>query len=280
MIWEPIANIAAALCIGLVFAWVHRKLVAKMQKRVGPPMLQPVYDILKLLSKQRIRSAADFFVFLSLVFVAMAASAIPLFGGGGDVILFAYALATASVMLVMVGFATRSPYTVIGASRELQQTFFIEFAFLALVLSAAAFAKSTAFSSMLAFQEANPFTLVFVIGFVLSIPIMQAKLRLRPFDTQESHSEVVHGVDTELSGFSLALLEASHVMELFIVPFAMVSLFAHTTLAIDLAVSVVVLALLSLIEATSARLRPDQCANALLVAGVASVAMLALGGLL
>ena len=279
MIWEPFADILVAFVIGLFFAWAHRKLIAKMQKRVGPPLLQPIYDIKKLLSKQRIRSAADFFVFLSLVFVLVTASSIPLFDLSGDVILIAYALAAASVMLALVGFATRSPYTVIGASRELQQTFFIEFAFLALILASAAFAKSTDFASILAFQEANPFSWVFLFGFVLAIPITQAKLRLKPFDIQHADSEIVHGVDTELSGLSLAMLELTHIIEYFIVPFIMVSIFFHTTLLIDIVMSFVFLIVMSMIEASSARLRPDQAANALMIVGIISVLLLAVGGL-
>ena len=43
---------------GMLLAGIDRKLVARMQKRVGPPILQPFYDFFKLLGKETIVPAA------------------------------------------------------------------------------------------------------------------------------------------------------------------------------------------------------------------------------
>ena len=44
--------------VGLLLCGIDRKLVARMQKRVGPPILQPFYDFFKLLGKETIIPAA------------------------------------------------------------------------------------------------------------------------------------------------------------------------------------------------------------------------------
>lgn len=46
------ATSVGTLLAGLVWSWVDRKVTARVQYRVGPPLMQPVYDIAKLLAKE------------------------------------------------------------------------------------------------------------------------------------------------------------------------------------------------------------------------------------
>ncbi|MEN8209993.1 MAG: NADH-quinone oxidoreductase subunit H, partial [Candidatus Fermentibacteria bacterium] len=45
---------AATVILGLITSWIDRKVTARVQYRVGPPFLQPVYDIVKLLGKETV----------------------------------------------------------------------------------------------------------------------------------------------------------------------------------------------------------------------------------
>ncbi|GAG08084.1 unnamed protein product, partial [marine sediment metagenome] len=45
--------------IGLLASWIDRKVTAKVQYRVGPPLLQPLIDIVKLLGKETLIPAGS-----------------------------------------------------------------------------------------------------------------------------------------------------------------------------------------------------------------------------
>ena len=71
MIIFIVAYIILAPLIGGLFAGIDRKLTARMQGRVGPPVLQPFYDVLKLFEKENItvNKVQDFYVLCFFLFV-------------------------------------------------------------------------------------------------------------------------------------------------------------------------------------------------------------------
>ena len=90
------------LC-GMLLCGIERKIVAKMQKRVGPPILQPVFDFFKLCGKETIIPAGTSrTVFLAAPVVGLAALVviqlfIPIFNftafsGNADIIVILYLL--------------------------------------------------------------------------------------------------------------------------------------------------------------------------------------------
>ena len=93
-------------------------ITARLQGRVGPPLLQPFYDLLKLLTRRiapvnrlQIPLVASHLVFAILTGV--------LFFYGSDILLIVFVLTLASVFLVLAAYSTGSPYSTIGAEREL-----------------------------------------------------------------------------------------------------------------------------------------------------------------
>jgi len=58
---------------GGLIAGIDRKITARMQGRVGPPILQPFYDVGKLFEKERVvvTTAQNFYVLAYLVFIAL-----------------------------------------------------------------------------------------------------------------------------------------------------------------------------------------------------------------
>ncbi|MBM3891272.1 MAG: NADH-quinone oxidoreductase subunit H, partial [Verrucomicrobia bacterium] len=92
-----LANVAMALLVAPFFHGVLRKVTAIIQSRRGPPLLQPYYDLLKLLGKEDIESGETplmqrFAVYLSLATVLTVACLVPMgftapMNGAGDAIL-------------------------------------------------------------------------------------------------------------------------------------------------------------------------------------------------
>ncbi len=206
--------------------WVDRKVYARMQNRRGPlytgrsGILQPVADILKLLSKEDIvpahadKGAFSFMPVLSLAAVVAAGLYIPVWrvtnsvSFEGDLIVVAYLLTLPSIALFLAGWFSVSPYALLGGGRVLTQLFAYEVPFFLALLTPAV----TAGSWQIARIAAHPWTdghwwtiLIQAIAFVVALLTLQAKLERVPFDIPEAETEVVGGPLTEYSGRKLAL---------------------------------------------------------------------------
>ena len=127
----PIVLAVVGSVVGLVYLGIDRVLVARMQARVGPPLVQPFRDVSKLMMKENIipaRALRWLFQFCPIMCVMGSAALllyIPLFGqpalfeGSGDAMLIVYLLTVPSLALVAGGFASSSPYATVGAQREM-----------------------------------------------------------------------------------------------------------------------------------------------------------------
>lgn len=112
--------VLAAPLIGGLLTGCDRKITAHMQSRKGPPILQPFYDVFKLFGKERfaVNNMQDICVIVYLLFTA--ASAVMLYTGQ-DLLMLVFVLAIGDVALIMGAMSTRSPYSKIGAQREIVQ---------------------------------------------------------------------------------------------------------------------------------------------------------------
>lgn len=105
----------------LVWEGIDRKLVARMQRRIGPPILQPIYDFLKLASKETIIPNTANYMFRAAPVLALATAIAllaytpmgftPILASKGDVIVFIYLLTLISFfkMLGAISSGTRTP---------------------------------------------------------------------------------------------------------------------------------------------------------------------------
>ena len=110
-----IAYLILAPVIGGLLAGLDRKISARMQRRVGPPVLQPFYDFFKLWDNE----AQRFYVFGFLLFVIISGL---FFFTHGDILLVVFTLTMASVCFIVAAYSSNSPYSQVGAERELVQT--------------------------------------------------------------------------------------------------------------------------------------------------------------
>ena len=210
--------------LGGLLAGCDRIISARMQRRKGPPLLQPFYDFLKLWGKQPIavNKAEGFYIFGFLLFVLLTGT---LFFAQGDILLVVFTLTMASVCLIIAAYAVDSPYSQIGAERELVQTMAYEPMLLMVALGFYLASGSFSVGDILTGAHMNILRMpgiFFGLCFILLI-----KFRKSPFDismSHEAHQELIGGLKTEISGRTLAVVEIAHWYEN-VVLFGLVLLF-------------------------------------------------------
>ena len=99
---------------------LDRKISARMQRRIGPPLLQPFYDVKKLFSKQRIVvDRSQSFLLLSYLILMIVTGM--MFYAGTDMLMCFFVMSTASTFLYFAAVIPSSPMSTVGANRELLQ---------------------------------------------------------------------------------------------------------------------------------------------------------------
>ncbi len=261
------------LMSGLAYEWADRKLVARLQNRIGPRWFQPLADVVKLLAKEEvIPNGVNPSLFLALPVVALAAALtaalyVPIFGLGpsfsfrGDLVVTVYLLSMMTICTGLAGANTTSRFSLIGATRTLTQLFSYEAPFLLALLGPAIAAGTWQISQINGYAHSNWWMIVTQpIGFVVALVGLMGKLELPPFDAPEAETEIVCGALTEYSGRGLALFRIGKDVEL-VIGLTLVSAFYLGGLANPLEFLVKTLALLLVVaglQSLFARLRIDQ----------------------
>ena len=205
--------VLAPLVGGLLDA-LDRRVSARMQGRQGPPLLQPFYDIKKLFSKQMIAvNSVQMLLNLSyLVFLAVAGS---MLFAGADILMCLFILSTADMFLVMAASSDSSPFSTLGAGREMIQMMAYEP--LTLLMAVGFYLATGSFHVGEIIRMPHSAVLVmpgFLLGFMF---ITAIKLRKSPFDLSTSHhahQEMVKGITTEMAGPTLAIMNIAEYYEM------------------------------------------------------------------
>ena len=233
--------------LGLAASWVDRKVTARVQYRVGPPMLQPAIDIVKLLGKETVIPAgASKLMFLSAPLIGLSSVIVlstllwvsNIYPGKtffGDLIVVIYLLTIPSISIMLGGFASGNPLASLGASREMKLILSYELPFVLAVAVAVIQAEyKIGIGEILRIQQegglhreagAIALSLSGFLALVVGILCMQAKLALVPFDIPEAETEIVGGPLIEYSGPGLAVFRLMKNMLLFVLPFFLIVLF-------------------------------------------------------
>jgi len=201
--------IAAPLVGGVLAGW-DRRITARMQSRRGPPIFQPFYDVMKLWEKQSlvVRRSQNFYIVFFLLLVIFTGA---LFFGGSDLLLVIFALTLAAIFFVLAAYKASSPYSFIGAERELIQMMAYEPMVLLTAIGMYMVTKSFAVDAIAGHPQLLVLALPGVfLGFLYTLEI---KFRKSPFDlscSHHAHQELVRGITTEFGGRTLALIEIAH----------------------------------------------------------------------
>lgn len=221
---------------GLVTSWIDRKVTARVQMRVGPPFLQPFYDIAKYMIKETtIPEGAPAWLFLSAPLIGFAAVGVastilwramlvPAQTFAGDLIVLLYLLAMPALSVILGAFASRNPLASLGGSREMKLLMGYELPFVLAVFVPVIRAQSIRLGEIVL---AGPAALwpSGLLALIVAILCMQAKLTLVPFDMPEAETELTGGAYIEYSGPPLGLFKLTRAMMLFTMPVFLAAVF-------------------------------------------------------
>jgi ech hydrogenase subunit B len=205
-----IGYILFAPLLGGLLMGLDRIVTARIQSRVGPPVLQPFFDVFKLLGKQNltVNRFHSYYLFFFLIFMMVSGA---MFFAGDDLLMVIFALIVADVFLVLGAYSTNSPYSSIGAERELLQMLSSE---PMMLLTAVGFYMVTGSFDVSDIASSGKRLVLYLPGVFIGLTyVLTIKLRKSPFDLSTSHhahQELVKGITTEFAGPSLALIEIEH----------------------------------------------------------------------
>lgn len=264
--------------LGLMAGWLDRKVSARFQYRVGPPLFQNFNDFFKLLGKETIlvKSGVPWLFIAAplagLAVMSLVATAVgtALFSGrtaGADLIVVMYLLMFYSVLIVLGGSSPGNVFSSLGAGREVKILLADELPFILVCLvPIIRSGYQIKLSAILAFQAGHGMfvgSVSGVLAFVVGLLAVQAKMALPPFHIPEAETELVAGPFMEYSGPLLAFWKLSQFMMFVVFPFLLILLFwggfSLTGLGVLWGVLkyLLILVLMIIIKNTNPRLRTD-----------------------
>lgn len=226
---------------------LERRIIAFMQDRVGPNrvgpqgILQPVADVLKLLTKEDIVPVnADRWVYklasFTMVVPALLIYAVIPFGPGliiADLnigVLYFGALASVGAIgIMMAGWGSNNKFALLGSMRATAQFISYEIPLVFSIIGVAMLAGSLSTVDIVEFQgpwlglKWNLF--LQPLGFVVFFLAATAEVNRTPFDLMEAESEIVAGYHVEYSGIRFALFFLAEYLKSFAMAALAVTLF-------------------------------------------------------
>lgn len=258
--------------VGLLTVWLDRKISARVQWRQGPPWYQGFADIGKLLYKEVIIPreafgsgfiAAPLFG-LAAVTLGVTIICVSFFGLSkgfiGDIIVVWYLFAIPAIALIYVGSTSGNPLSSVGVSREIKLLLSYDLPMIIIIVMMASKAGSFSIQGIMDWQRNNGSNIsnwYGIIGFLVAIFCIQAKLGRVPFDLPEAETELGSGILMELSGGVLAAYELSKAIMLFGLPMFLIILFWGKGIIGGILIYLLILVLLILIKNTNPRVRID-----------------------
>jgi NADH-quinone oxidoreductase subunit H len=278
-----------AVLLGLFLTGVDRKLYARLQRRVGPPVYQPYIDIVKLSHKEiLIPKTANYTAFRFapvLGFAGMLAAIvfIPVTGVysgfylSGDLLVLLYLLSTPALALIIGASASGSTYSSIGLSREMTMVLAYEIPLFIVLLTvgmrvgmAGGGFADFSLSRIVNYQLQNGaliFDLPMLPAFLAFLCCIPGTIGVVPFDIPEAETELAEGPLLEYSGSGLALFKLTGGLKILVFSALTVALFFPTGIGGFWLVNLVWFIIkclvisfftLTFVRATRARMRMDQ----------------------
>lgn len=209
LIWFLIIIIISPV-LGGFLAGLDRKLTARMQGRVGPSLMQPWYDLVKLFHKENVVVNKYQNLYIVSYFVFVVASLIML-ALNMDFLMIIFVYTIANVSLIVGGMATGSPYSKIGSERETMAMLAYEPILVFYIVGIYMLTGSFSIAKLTTFSK--PVLIYLPLIFLCMLFIMIIKFKKSPFDfstSHHAHQELVKGMFTEFSGPALAVIELTH----------------------------------------------------------------------
>lgn len=227
---EPVLDLVGVLIVStfcllivIFLIWLERKLIARMQDRIGPNrvggkfgLLQTVADVLKLLTKEDVRpSGADGVAYnlapLLIVITALLMWAVVPFAPGvigvdlNIGIFYVLAISSASVVsLLLAGWGSNNKYALLGAFRSVAQLVSYEVPMVLALIIPILLARSMSTQDLINAQTI-PFLIVAPLSAIIFFISTLAETGRTPFDLLEAESEIVAGFHVEYGGMKFGM---------------------------------------------------------------------------
>jgi NADH-quinone oxidoreductase subunit H len=224
-----------ALIVGVLFLGLARKIMARFHWRYGPPLIQPVIDMIRLFYQKSVShgSMFDLGIILSLAGSIVVVLFLP-FGkicplsSSGGLLVILYIMLIAPLSLALSGGQGANPNISIGISRKLILSLGYEVPLLLVLLSVMTHYKTISIVAVVNAQQSTDWALISFPLFLSGISyflILPAILGIRPFDVSSAPQEISSGLMVEYGGKYLALATIEHAFVLFINVALFVNLF-------------------------------------------------------
>jgi ech hydrogenase subunit B len=252
--------IIVAPFIGAILEGFDRKISARMQRRVGPPIRQPLFDVIKLFKKQIIVvDRSQSFLIMSYLLLTIMTGC--MFYAGVDLLMIFFVLSSAAVFIYFAATVTGSPMSTMGGLRELVQDMAYE---PAVLMAAVGFYLTTGSFEVDEIVKQDMSAIIRMPGFFIAfVFILTIKMRKSPFDISTSHhpnQEIVKGITSELGAKNLAVYTLAEWYETVFL-MGMVALFILNKNLWSILAAVIVVFLVYfleiLIDNSSARMKSD-----------------------
>lgn len=248
-----LVTVIVAPILGGLLSGIDRRITARMQNRFGPPILQPFYDFFKLFGKERItvNQTQMVYVFGYLLFAITSMVMLVL---KQDLLMLIFILTFSNISIIIGAMSVRSPFSKIGAQREIIQMLAYEPVLLLMIVGIYLTTKSFMIESI--FNYSQPLLYSLPLIFLSFLYVLTIKLRKSPFDFSTSHhghQELVKGLTTEFSGPQLAIIELTHWYDLVLL-LGLITLFFAKPLWVGILIALGSYALELLIDNISARM--------------------------
>lgn len=250
----PVLLIVLAPVIGGLVYGFDRIVKARMQRRIGPPLLQPFYDFLKLADKRQmmVHSTHAFLGIMHFVSLWFALAVLLL---GGDLILVIFLHLLSTSLLILAGYSTRSVFSHLGANRMAISV--LAYEPVLIIIAVSIFMINGSFDTSVVFAADQPLLYKMPLAFVALLLILPIKLKKSPFDVAEAHQEITGGVEIEYSGLFFEAVYTAKWLD-YIFCYTLVFLFAGSNILLGIGLVVFTFFYLAALDNSTARVNYKQ----------------------
>jgi NADH-quinone oxidoreductase subunit H len=233
VVYAALLSFAAPVVLVVAFTYMERKVVARIQDRVGPNragplgVLQGFADAVKMLTKEDITpTGADRIVYnlapaMAVISTVLVFAVLPVAPGviGADLnigILYVVAVGGIGTMAVlMAGWSSNNKYALLGAFRAVAQVISYEVPMVIAIIIVVLAAGSMQMGQIIMAQDV-PFLFTLPVAFFIFLMASIAEIGRSPFDLLEAESEIIAGFHVEYSGMKFAFFFIGEYMHLFV----------------------------------------------------------------